>query len=135
MIRAVLDTNVVVSALLFSGQTSRLVPLWQTKKFVPLLCKEMMDEYIRVLAYPKFRLTPKEVAVLLERQLIAFSHPVSVKNVVPIIREDPIDDIFLACALAGRAQFIVSGDKHLLTLKRYSQCRILSVDKFFEIVA
>ena len=132
MIRAVLDTNVVVSALLFRGTTGRLVSLWQDKKFVLLVSKAMMDECIRVFAYPKFHLTPKEVTFLLEHQLIAFSQPVIVRNVVPIIHADPSDDIFLACALAGKADFLVSGDKHLLTLKRYSKCRIVSVNKFLE---
>ena len=130
MIRAVLDTNVVVSALLFRGPTSELVSLWKGGKFLPLVSKDIMEEYVRVLAYPKFHLTAKEVLTLLEGQFLLFSQPIIVKNILPVIQNDPSDDVFLACALAGRAQFIVSGDKHLLTLKRYSKCRIVSVEKF-----
>jgi len=89
-----------------------------------------MDEYVHVLAYPRFGLTAKEVTALLERQVLVFSHPVTVKEVVPVIREDPSDDIFLACAAAGKAGFIVSGDKHLLGLRRYLKIRIVSVATF-----
>jgi putative PIN family toxin of toxin-antitoxin system len=131
MIRVVLDTNVVVSALLFRGSTSRLVPLWQSHKFLPLLSKEMRDEYLRVLSYPKFHLTTQEASALFERQLLFFARPVIAKRISPVIREDPSDDIFLACAAAGRAEFIVSGDRHLLALKRYLKSRIVSVDEFY----
>ncbi len=95
-----------------------------------MVSKEIMDEYVRVFAYPRFCLTAKEVTALLERQILVFSHPITVKNVIPVIREDPSDDIFLACAAAGKAGFIVSGDKHLLGLKRYLKSRIVSVATF-----
>ena len=55
--RVVLDTNVLISALLFSGVASDLVPLWQKEKITVLLSREILEEYLRVLAYPKFQLT------------------------------------------------------------------------------
>lgn len=56
--RIVLDTNVILSALLFgAGRVSWLVPLWQQKQVVPLLSTDVANELIRVLAYPKFKLT------------------------------------------------------------------------------
>ena len=134
MIRAVLDTNILVSALLFRGATSRFVPLWQEKWFVPLVSKAVVEEYLRVLAYPKFRLSMEEVKALVERQLLPFTHPVEVTEVPLVIREDPSDDIFLACASAGEAQCIVSGDRHLLALRKYGKISILSAADFLSTV-
>jgi uncharacterized protein len=59
--RIVLDTNTVTSALLFSGTASRLVPLWQSRRVVMLISRAILEEYLRVLAYPKFRLSNEEI--------------------------------------------------------------------------
>jgi len=67
--RAVLDTNTLVSALLFRGTAARLVPLWQSGRLQLLLSRPILQEYLRVLAYPKFRLTPKEIRGLLDEVL------------------------------------------------------------------
>jgi putative PIN family toxin of toxin-antitoxin system len=56
--RVVIDTNVVISALLFGGEPGELIPLWKSGRIKPLASKEMVDEYLRVLTYPKFGLTP-----------------------------------------------------------------------------
>lgn len=58
MTRAVLDTNVLISALLFPGLPSRLVTAWQEGLLVPVVSPTILDEYLRALAYPKFKLTP-----------------------------------------------------------------------------
>ena len=59
--RVVLDTNALVSALLFSGISSKLVSLWQNGLITPLLSREILDEYLRVLSYPKFALSEEEI--------------------------------------------------------------------------
>ncbi len=128
MIRVVLDTNVVVSALLFRGPTSRLVSFWQEGRLAPLISKEIFEEYLRVLGYPKFHLTPNEVKFLAERQILPFAEVVQVKTVPSVIKEDPTDDVFLACAATGRADFLVSGDWHLLLRKKYEGITIISVN-------
>lgn len=130
MLRVVLDTNVVVSAFLFRGPTSRLVALWQEKKFRPLVSKAIVEEYLRVLSYPKFRLSVDEVRGLVERQLLQFAEPVAVKEVPPIIRQDPSDDIFLACAVSGKSEYLVSGDGHLLILRTHKGIPIISAAAF-----
>lgn len=131
MLRAVLDTNVIVSALLFRGATGRLVALWQERKFVLLVSKEIVQEYLRVLAYPRFELSVEEVKGLLERQLLPFATPVKAKEILPVVHEDPSDDIFLACAVAGKADCLVSGDRHLLALTTYQKIPIISPSAFF----
>jgi putative PIN family toxin of toxin-antitoxin system len=65
-VRVVLDTNAVVSALLFSGVSSKLVSLWQEGLITPLLSRQILDEYLRVLSYPKFALSEEEIKELIQ---------------------------------------------------------------------
>ena len=126
MLRAVLDTNVIVSALLHRGPTSQLVEAWQQRRLVPLVSRGMIEEYLRVLAYPKFHLSMEDVKVLVEHQVLPYVDVVTVRDVPPVIPEDPSDDLFLACAVAGRARYLVSGDQHLLALKRFHGIAIVA---------
>ena len=130
MKKVVLDTNVVISALLFGGETVRLVSLWQTGAFSWLASAAIIQEYARVLAYPKFKLTEAEIRELLNEDILPFVTAVRVGKVPRVIRQDPSDDEFLACALTGKADAIVSGDHHLLELKRYREIPILDVRTF-----
>mgnify|MGYP001566332079 CR=1 FL=1 len=129
-IKAVLDTNVIISALIGGGVTGRVVTLWKEKKVIPLICKQTADELLRVLAYPKFHLSREEIQVLFERHFLAYAEPVTVSKVLPVIEADSTDDIFLACALAGHAKFLVSGDHHLLDLGKYKTILIITVREF-----
>jgi uncharacterized protein len=60
-VRVVLDTNVVVSALLFTGISSKLVPLWQDDVITVLVSRGILEEYLRVLSYPKFKLSEGDI--------------------------------------------------------------------------
>src|ERR1019366_2899671 len=68
--KVVLDTNVVISALLFGGETARLVSLWQTGAFSWLASAAIIQEYARVLAYPKFKLAEAEIRELLNEDIL-----------------------------------------------------------------
>ena len=68
--RVVLDTNAVVSALLFSGVSSKLVSLWENGSITPLLSREILDEYLQVLSYPKFQLSEEEVKELIQEEIL-----------------------------------------------------------------
>ena len=130
MIRAVLDTNVVVSALLFSGPPSRLISAWQSGRLRLVVSAPILDEYIRVLAYPKFKLTNTEIRGLLEEELIPFMETVTaVPTNIPDLR-DPDDAKFITCAVAAGVRWLVSGDDDLLSLQRVQSVEILSVTTF-----
>ena len=133
MIRAVLDTNVVVSALLFDGRASRLVALWQQRRFVPLISRPILQEYLRVLAYPKFKLTAQEVRQAIE-ELLPYAETVSPGKRLRAIRRDPADNRFLECAMAGKAQYLVSGDDDLLSLRSFQGISTVSVSEFLAIL-
>lgn len=117
--RVVLDTNCVVSALLFShGQLGWLRAAWQARRFVPLLDKQTTQELIRVLAYPKFRLNPAERQSMLE-EFLPFAEVVAEPSVDPPILpvRDEDDAKFLRIAASAKADVLVSGDQDLLTLR------------------
>ena len=133
-LQVVLDTSVFVSAVLFRGPTNRLVHLGQTGAISILVSSDVLKEYIKVLAYSKFNLTKDEMTAIVEQELLPFIKPVKISKVHPVITQDPADDKFLALAVEGKADYILSGDKHLLTLKAFRGIKVLSPDKFFEIL-
>jgi uncharacterized protein len=129
-VRVVLDTNAVISALLFSGVSSKLVSLWQNGLITPLLSREILDEYLRVLSYPKFELSEKEIKELIQEEILPYAEVVKPKRRLRVIQRDPADNKFLECAVAGKAGVIISGDKDLLSLGRYRRVRIQSPAQF-----
>ncbi len=134
--RVVLDTNVVVSALLFDhGRLSWLRPAWMAGDFRPLVSHSTAEELLRVLSYSKFHLTEQEIEALLG-DFLPFSEPVEVPlgvreaaAALPRLR-DPDDRIFLQLAEAGTAEFLITGDKDLLAVPPPGDYRIISPAEF-----
>ena len=132
--RVVIDTNLVLSALVFAQ--GRLTPLrqgWQAQRIRPLVSRVTAAELIRVLAYPKFRLSPTE-----QRELLADYLPCCETVRIPApppktpACRDAFDVPFLQLALAGKARALVTGDRDLLSLARGFACPILSADQFID---
>jgi putative PIN family toxin of toxin-antitoxin system len=134
-VRVVLDTNVLVSALLFTGALSGLVPLWQNGAITVLLSRAILDEYLRVLSYPKFQLSEEEITAIVEEEILPYFEVVQPRKRLRVARRDPSDDKFLECALAGKAEVIVSGDGDLLGLGSYRRIRIQSPAEFLAAMA
>lgn len=117
--RVVLDTNVVVSALLFErGHLAWVREAWVKGRITPLIDTPCADELVRVLAYPKFRLSADEVQALLANYL-PYAETVDTGTAtlgrLPRCR-DPHDQIFLTLAEVGKARVLVTGDSALLEL-------------------
>lgn len=135
-LRVVLDTNVVLSALVFGGGLAgRLRLAWQQGTFVPLASTATALELMRVLGYPKFRLSAQEQEELLADYL-PHTRTVRIPTPPPTVPacRDPLDVPFMHLAVAGRAQVLVSGDRDLLALadefERAFSCPIVSLDTF-----
>lgn len=131
-VRPVLDTNVLVSALLFdSGALSWLRGAWRSGCVRPLAGRQTTAELIRVLAYPKFALSSGERQDLLDDYL-PFCETVTVAEPPPTIPEcrDPFDRPFLELALAGHADALVTGDADILALAEAFSVPILSPAAF-----
>lgn len=137
-LRVVLDTNVVLSALVFGvGPAGRLRLAWQQQAFVPLASSATVQELVRVLAYPKFCLSAPEQEELLADYLpyADLVHIPVPAPWVPVCR-DPLDLPFMQLAVAGDAQVLVSGDRDLLVLavefEKIGGCRIVKLDTFLQ---
>lgn len=130
--RLVIDTNVLVSALLMTiSLPSHLIVLWRERRFELLTSSEQLDELVRVTRYPKIR---ERLAPSLAGRLINELREIGV--VVPklpavMVCADPFDNYLLATALAGAEDFLVTGDKRdLLGLNVYQRTRIITVRDF-----
>jgi len=114
--KVVIETNVLVSGLLFGGHPGELITLWKERRIQPLSSRDIMQEYLRVLAYPKFRLTEEEIEYIFSQEVLPWFEVIMVKPGQPFVIDDPSDDKFIWCALEGRAEAIISSDHHLLKL-------------------
>ncbi len=126
-VKVVLDTNVLLSALLFRGRVSGIVRLWEKRKFIPVISSNILKELRSVLEYPKFSLSKKEIAVILTGEILPYFEVVEVRTPVEGICKDPDDGKFLSCAVAASADLIVAGDKSLLEVRKYGSVRIIKV--------
>lgn len=131
--RVVLDTNVVLSALVFGGGSPGLIRVgWQSRRFAPLASTATARELVRVLGYPKFGLSAAEQAELLA-DFMPWVHVVRIPEPIPKVPRcrDPSDAPFLHLAVAGKARALVSGDRDLLSMAgTRGICPILGVDAF-----
>ena len=125
--RLVLDTNVLLSALLFhAGSLSWLRPAWQSETILPLAGHDTTSELIRVLSYPKFCLNDNEREDLLGDYLPWCETVIAPNSIdVPDCR-DPFDRPFLELALTAKADALVTGDKDLLILDETFPISILT---------
>lgn len=131
--RIVLDTNCIISALIFSRQKiSWLRHNWQSGAIIPLVSKEPASELLKVLAYPKFKLTKTEQLLLLA-DFLPYAETVTSLEVpvdLPVIR-DTADQMFLTLAVVGKADSLVTGDNDLLVLKDlFKTPPIMSLSEF-----
>lgn len=135
--RVVLDTNVYVSFLLTRGPTiSHVLDAWEENTFTLLISPQVLAEIRRVLEYPhlKARIKPHEAKALLEAlesDALMIEGNLALTGVTP----DPKDDMVIACGVEGKADYIVSGDPHLLKIKQYSDVQIVSPAEFVRVLS
>lgn len=132
-LRVVLDTNVLVSSLLFGGQPGRLRDLWVAKRIVPLVSKATFAEFSKVLTYPKFRLAPAEISAIIADELLPYAEVVEITEHIMGVCRDADDDKFLSVAASGEAAYLVTGDQDLLSLGTFQSTRIVTVSEFLEL--
>ncbi len=135
--KAVLDTNVWVSALLWGGKPAEVIKAAEEGKLDIFASEQTVGEINQVLAYPKIAKILQVDGLLHEELIEAVLKVVKFVEVtkkVKVVLEHPADDKFIDCALAARADYIVSGDKHLLKVGSYKKTRIVSVAEVLQIL-
>lgn len=135
--RLVIDTNLVLSALLF--RQGRLTPLrraWQLGHCLPLVCTATISELMRVLSYPKFKLSVADQHELLADYL-PHCETVNLPEPLPMIPDcrDAFDRPFLHLAVAGSADALLSGDQDLLVLNGQLRCPIITAERWLTAMA
>ncbi len=130
-LKVVMDTNVFVSGVFFSGPPYQILNAWQSGEFELVVSQKILDEYRRVGEI----LGEERPAVDLKPILnFVLEHAKVYKSAVlkePIC-EDPDDDKFFACALASGSKVIISGDKHLLKVSGYQGIQVLKPREFVD---
>lgn len=132
--KAVVDTNIFISALFNPGGPPRkVVENWKKGKLILCLSQEILEEYIEVLE--RFDFTEETELKTLLRLFGKRINTVFVSSLpdISVVDADPEDNKFIACAVAAAAQYIISGDKHLRTLKKYKKIKIISPSEFVKL--
>ena len=105
---------------------------WQQERCFPLASSATAAELMRVLTYPKFKLTSAEIRGLIEEALLPFIETVRTSpSIIPKLR-DPDDTKFITCAVTAGVRWLVSGDDDLLSLHRIKSVEIVSVTAFLQ---
>lgn len=136
MIRAVLDTNLIVPAFFWGGLPLEALRQARLKKFQLVASEALIDELQIVISRPKFDARIKElnttVELLIEDGYRVLAEIVEPAQINMIVTADPSDNKLLACAIGGRANYLLSGDAHLLNLTSYTGIEICTIHYFLQ---
>ena len=132
MIKIVLDTNVIISGLGWEGNPRKIVNFWKTGKIILCISAKVLNEYIEVL---ERNIIPANdykwfIRLIEEKKNIEIVKP---KKHFNVVKEDPDDNIFLDCGIESNVKYIITGDEHLLKLKKFDSIKIVSPVKFLKI--
>ena len=129
--RVILDTNVFISGIFFSGPPSQILKAWSNNKFQLVLSHPILDEYQRVLEELSSKFPSIDISQVIDLVTIHGLF-VETRGVSIAVCDDPDDDKFIECAVAGNCEIIISGDKHLLNLSEYRGIAILTPRDFVD---
>lgn len=127
--RVVVDTNTVISGLLWHGAPRQVLEAARATKITLFVSPPLLAELDEVLSRAKFAERLQRAGVTARKLILgyaALAQPIEPVSIMPTIMDDPDDDAVLACAQAAQAEAIVSGDHHLLSLKEYRCIPILT---------
>jgi hypothetical protein len=133
-VKVVIDTNIFISSFLGAHTPPRkIIDIWKKEKLILCISNDILEEYIEVFSRLK---TVKEqakaiIAIMHYRRSCLFILP---KISINAIENDPSDNKFLECAVESKAQYIISGDKHLLALKEFRSIEIVGAKDFLKLI-
>jgi putative PIN family toxin of toxin-antitoxin system len=128
MLRIVLDTNVIVSALISDGKPRALFKKGVEGQFVIVMSEPLLKELSAVLRRSKFKTNLAEIRRVTQA-LLNTARVVSLKTKFSVVKDDPKDDVIIETAYDGHVDLIVTGDGHLLKLKSFNKIKIMTVEE------
>ncbi len=131
-IRVVLDTNVIISAIFWRGSPYRVMRKALQRDFILVISPDILKEVSERLKH-KFNLPREEIEILMNI-LLSYSDIVEPTTKVNVVKADENDNKIIECAIDGKADFIVTGDHHLLELKSYKSIKIITPAEFLELL-
>lgn len=133
--RVVVDTNVWISGLLWKGTPWHILRLAEEKKIEIYATASMLEELETVLHYPRLQPRCLELGLEIVDLMVyatALLSLVKLERIEPVVITDPDDDVFVNCAMAVGAKYLISGNKHLLDLKQCRGIPIVTPHEFLE---
>jgi len=140
VLRIVVDTNLFVSSLLSRhGAPAQVIAAWRNRQYLLVVSELIITEIRRVISSPiireKYAILDQDIEdllILINQEALIVPGLADAMGAIP---DDPQDEIFLACAVDGQADMIVSGDRHLLNLREYRAIPILTARQFLDQLA
>lgn len=133
--KVVLDTNVLISAVFWKGSPNLILRLAEKGLVILVTSQDILRELAGVLARPKFAPQLRKsnlTAVTIIKELSLLAQVITPAETIVGVSSDPADDKFLSCAVSAHAPFLISGDRHLLSLKNFGDTAILTPAQFLQ---
>ena len=129
MLKITVDTNTLISAAITKGNEFELLKIVRLGKVKLILSPHILQEFKEVISRPKFGFSQEQITNAF-KEIISISNLVMPLTKIDIIQDDPDDNMVLECAEAGKVNYIISGDEHLLNLKKYKDIEIVRTSDF-----
>lgn len=132
--RVVLDTNVFVSGIHWSGPCEKILRYWFLNKFELVSSLEIIEELVRILSSFKIPLSNEDINwwrdLIVEKSILIIP-----EEKIDIVKDDADDNKFVECAVEGNVNYVITQDKHLLKLKEFRGIKIVNSREFLEIIS
>jgi putative PIN family toxin of toxin-antitoxin system len=132
--KVVIDTNIFVSGFGWNGKPGEVLKLIKDGQIVNYSSAEIFEEIRRVVSYPKLRF-PEPLQIKILEFVLFYSEFVEPQKRIFAVTEDPDDDKFLECAIEAKVDYIISGDPHLLDMKKFKTVKIVTASEFLDIIS
>ena len=129
-VRVVLDTNIYLSAIIFGGKPREILNLARKKQFQLFTSPSILLEVTRKLE-EKFNWQEEQVKIVI-KALVGFANIVQPSQKLDVVKKDQTDNKILECAEKAKAEYVITGDRHLLNIKKWKSTEILKPSEFIE---
>jgi putative PIN family toxin of toxin-antitoxin system len=127
----VIDTNVVLSAILFGGKPKQVLEMALSGSIQLAISESLVNDLQGVLQRPKFELSG-QLAQTVVSEYTSIATWIEPSEHFNVVVDDPSDNHFIDCAVAAEADYLITGDRHLLNLGTFKMIKIVSVDNFID---